>query len=421
MTVAEYTIYTCCVTIVVLLGMMSLFLKPRGQGNEYKSVKRHLAASMFFYAIVFCQCLYFGITYNNTFIANCYIAPFYYYFAYYLFSRAVRKMLHAPQMLGWKRALLTVPLIIVGLSSYLVYIYSNNQGDSSLSSYVFYVQSNIAKNLSFLLYGLAFIGHLYLVLSVFLYSQRFKKNLDNYYAESSLVENVKSRYRWLVVGGYMLFCITSLLNLTLSASEYHVFSNTSQFQNGYLLMAAAITVMLVVYSFIVFNTEYYYDKTSGAFSTSEADVSPTAFLESITNSLMEGIRPTKQENKDEIKDKEKEDRENVAQKLNKWCSTRPYPFLSEGLCLTDLANALEVSERSLSDFLNHNLHQNFNNYINGLRIEYVKQELVTNDNLTISDIAYKSGFNDASALIKVFKRYEGVTPGRYREQNAKIL
>ncbi len=419
MTITEYTIYTCCVTIMVLLGMMLLFLKSKGQGDEYKSTKRHLAASLFFYALVFIECLFFGIVHNNTFVVNCYIAPFYYYFAYYLFTRAVRKMLHAPRMPEWKRIMLSVPLIGVGVGSYLVYLFAYYQREASLSSYLLYVQTAIARDLSFVIYALALIGHIYLATSVFLYSQRFKINLDNYFAENTLMDNVKSRYRWLVVGGYIVLCLTSVFNLFLSAFEYHIAKHSNHFQNGYLLIAVATTAMLMAYSVIVFNTEYYYDKTSNAFDPNSSDVSPVAFIENVATSLMGNLRPNKQEDINEENEDNTTDKENVKQKLEEWQNTRPYPFLSEGLCLTDLANTIEVSERTLSDFLNHNLHLSFNSYINGLRIEYVKQELLTNEEQNISDLAYKAGFNDASALIKVFKRYEGITPGRYREQNAK--
>lgn len=415
MTVAEYTIYVCCFTIVMLLGMMALFLRTRSQGKEYKSVKRHLAASMFFYALVFAQCLFFGVAHNNTFVVNCYVAPFYYYFAYYLFSRAVRKMLHAPQMLVWKRLMLTVPLIVVGMGSYFVYLFSYCHGQNTLENYISYVHSPIAKHLSYAIYTLVLLGHNFLLVSVYIYSQRFKKNIDNYFSESSMVDSVKLRYRWLVVGGFMLLCINSLANLALSAYEFHIVASASQFQYGYMLMAAFATLLLIAYYFIVFNTEYYYDSTSHAFNPTDQDINPVSLLEGMTTSFVEGMLPSRQSEETESK-QEMAEAENVKEKLARWSTTRPYPFLTEGLCITDLADAVGVSERLLSEYLNSYLHQSFNNYINGLRIAYVKNELLPNQSLTISDIAYKSGFNDASALIKVFKRYEGMTPGRYREQ-----
>ncbi|OCT11779.1 hypothetical protein A8709_28320 [Paenibacillus pectinilyticus] len=52
--------------------------------------------------------------------------------------------------------------------------------------------------------------------------------------------------------------------------------------------------------------------------------------------------------------------------------------------------------------------------INKVRIEKSKQLLVGKEH-TVGDAAYGVGFNDINAFIRVFKKVEGITPGKYKE------
>ncbi|MBA2938742.1 AraC family transcriptional regulator [Paenibacillus sp. CGMCC 1.16610] len=57
-------------------------------------------------------------------------------------------------------------------------------------------------------------------------------------------------------------------------------------------------------------------------------------------------------------------------------------------------------------------------YINKVRIVKAK-ELIENQNITLNEIASLVGFSDVNALIRIFKKYEGVTPGKYKEMYLK--
>jgi AraC-like DNA-binding protein len=56
--------------------------------------------------------------------------------------------------------------------------------------------------------------------------------------------------------------------------------------------------------------------------------------------------------------------------------------------------------------------------INSLRVEEVKR-LLTGQSLSIERIAERTGFSGAKTLTRVFKKYEGITPGQYRELSEK--
>lgn len=58
-------------------------------------------------------------------------------------------------------------------------------------------------------------------------------------------------------------------------------------------------------------------------------------------------------------------------------------------------------------------------FIRQLRIEHAKQ-LLLETSASIREIAADSGFTDSSALIRVFKTVEGITPSEYRQTHSRI-
>ena len=53
-------------------------------------------------------------------------------------------------------------------------------------------------------------------------------------------------------------------------------------------------------------------------------------------------------------------------------------------------------------------------YINRIRLQEAKQ-LLQKCEINIEEVARKTGFNNSIALIRVFKKYEGITPGKYKD------
>ena len=54
-------------------------------------------------------------------------------------------------------------------------------------------------------------------------------------------------------------------------------------------------------------------------------------------------------------------------------------------------------------------------YLNYQRIEHACYELLTTD-ISVADAAYACGFGDVSYFIKTFRKYKGVTPGKYSDR-----
>ncbi|MFR1374286.1 MAG: helix-turn-helix transcriptional regulator [Eisenbergiella massiliensis] len=58
----------------------------------------------------------------------------------------------------------------------------------------------------------------------------------------------------------------------------------------------------------------------------------------------------------------------------------------------------------------------FNNYLNTYRLEKAREQLV-NSQEKVNTIAEKNGFTSTSYFITSFKKYTGMSPQKYREQN----
>lgn len=82
------------------------------------------------------------------------------------------------------------------------------------------------------------------------------------------------------------------------------------------------------------------------------------------------------------------------------------------ISLTDIAGHFQLSESYISKLLKSSLDVNFKTYVNKLKIKKAK-ELLNKRNGRISDIAAMVGCNNTNTFIRIFKQYEGVSPGEY--------
>ena len=60
-------------------------------------------------------------------------------------------------------------------------------------------------------------------------------------------------------------------------------------------------------------------------------------------------------------------------------------------------------------------HETTVDYLNRQRIEEACLQLAATDD-SITEIAYRNGFNDLSYFIRTFKKYKGMTPGKYKRR-----
>ena len=91
-------------------------------------------------------------------------------------------------------------------------------------------------------------------------------------------------------------------------------------------------------------------------------------------------------------------------------------YLDPELTIKDLSEQLSISARDLSQVINERLNQNFNDFVNHYRIEKAKELLLKmDDDGTILDVAFDSGFNSKSSFNTLFKKYTRYTPSQYKK------
>ena len=102
--------------------------------------------------------------------------------------------------------------------------------------------------------------------------------------------------------------------------------------------------------------------------------------------------------------------------IQEWIDLPSKPYLRESITLAVAARQMNIHPRLLSSFINNIYHMNFNSWINSLRIDEVKRLINANPQQTLLTVALKTGFTDASAMSRVFKKFEGVSPSEYRKR-----
>lgn len=133
-----------------------------------------------------------------------------------------------------------------------------------------------------------------------------------------------------------------------------------------------------------------------------------SYLE-ITNALQPKQDDKKEPNKKMVIPTETE--QAILSKLKLFeASTR---FISKDMSLATLSAQLDINSKYLSEIINKHYQDNFNTYINKLRINYIIEKLKTEPgylNYKISYLADESGFSSHSSFATVFKSITGIAP-----------
>jgi AraC-like DNA-binding protein len=83
-----------------------------------------------------------------------------------------------------------------------------------------------------------------------------------------------------------------------------------------------------------------------------------------------------------------------------------------------LAEKVGINEHHLSRVINGHFHKNFNELINGYRIEEAKQRLKNEPEQQVTVIGFEVGFNSMASFNRVFKDMVGVSPSEWRISNS---
>ncbi len=89
--------------------------------------------------------------------------------------------------------------------------------------------------------------------------------------------------------------------------------------------------------------------------------------------------------------------------------------IHSSLTLQSVAEECGISAQYLSTYFKKEMGINFKTYVDTLKISIAKKQLEQTD-MSIQEIALGLGFSESKNFIRVFKKYESMTPGEYRER-----
>lgn len=168
----------------------------------------------------------------------------------------------------------------------------------------------------------------------------------------------------------------------------------------------------------LFGDSYIFSKSMIAFF-----LYATTFSLIFFPSLLYGYTPKKEDKKIKYhySNLTSQEKESILAAVNVYLSSSDKPYLNPNLSLKEIAESLSVSYQQLSQTINEKTDQSFNDFINGYRVEEVKNLLTcqTNKNLTIEAIAEKAGFGSKSQFYSAFKQKTGLTPKAFLSEKTK--
>jgi len=110
----------------------------------------------------------------------------------------------------------------------------------------------------------------------------------------------------------------------------------------------------------------------------------------------------------------------ISRRLEAYLSEH-HPYLKKGYSINELAAELNISSKLLSLYLNVHLGQNFFDFINSRRVQYlakqVDEELLKSK--TLETIAEEIGFNNRTSFVNAVKKHTQMTPTIFLESIIK--
>ena len=90
-------------------------------------------------------------------------------------------------------------------------------------------------------------------------------------------------------------------------------------------------------------------------------------------------------------------------------------YRNPSLSLSDLATALQLPPKLVSQHINGGFEQSFNDFVNTYRVAEVKNRIQAGElqQMTLLGLAFESGFNSKTSFNRVFKRLAGESPSDY--------
>jgi AraC family transcriptional regulator, mar-sox-rob regulon activator len=88
--------------------------------------------------------------------------------------------------------------------------------------------------------------------------------------------------------------------------------------------------------------------------------------------------------------------------------------LHKKILLTEIANSVHLSEYHFHRIFHAESSETIHQFISRVKLERSSVLLVTNQNLSITDIAMQYGYSETSSYCRAFKKHFKITPMQFR-------
>lgn len=371
---------------------------------------------------------------------------------------AIQAVFFAIIIFSKKRKSLSDKILAVWLSFFAVHLafvyYSYKAGTVFYIQYGYFPTGVLVLYYSIMyVYALSLISKenvfkvkwlIHLVPTIIVYVSIIPFAMLPYEEKAKFVTNITSNiYQYLVLGFILLFVAFYLVAILRLLKKHKItirkmFSYEENINLNWLRILAVLLLMLfaIISGLVAF--VYYIDLTSSVLLVEDQvnlDMQgQTAFVVFVFLLGFFGIKqqmiyaPSKRtdkvllpENNIQIDEGryqksglKREDSQNHLKELLQYMMDEK-PYLDGKLSLKQVAEKLEISSNYLSQVINENLNKNFFDFVNGYRVELIKEKMsnAANGNITILGLAYDCGFNSKSSFNSIFKKYTGLTPSQY--------
>lgn len=386
----EFFTYLCCGVVDLVLGIVLLGVRfgySDDSDKDYFVVKKYVAFASFLEVLVFIAILALKIVGTNFLMVNHFLAPLVLFFQLFMCASAMLHFMRFPRITQKNQTLLLLPVLLIAFVHYAGFFVKNGL-IIDVQEYTRYVHDGFSNTLRYLLLLVITVDVCFLGTWLVQSCIRYNKMLRNYYSGNELVGNKKLMSVRIAFFMYFLLGGINLLWLSELASA---------------IIMLVITVLFCFFVIDLINLQSLFSAVSPAFTYQQELIA-----QDIENEL-------KKEEVNIVNDVKNNAKSSSFESIvTAWKENENKYFMRDGLTLGDTADQMGLNPRHLSDFLNNVYGMNFNLWINSLRVEEIRKMLDAGNKSSLSELAHLSGFTDASALSKAFKKIVGVSPTQYK-------
>lgn len=292
---------------------------------------------------------------------------------------------------------MSLPIVAIALVHYAIFfipdLHALVDDGIDMASYDAYLECATSRVLDALLTAyvvtISSIGIYFLTVSKIRFLDHIRKYHDG-------EENGKCAWMHVLIWTQIIFYVLCCVTILVTTPEFNVTSLWIQF------------VLSIIITISTLNIQEIYLHLGPAFGNASTDVEEQKADDAIDGA--DNGEDTAPENTDG---------DPISVIIDRWLNRSDRPYLAEGLTINKVAEQMNLNKRLLSQYLNNVLCQNFNAWINELKVNEVKRIIEEEPSQNFNTIANRVGFNDAPAMTKVFKSVCGMTPTMYRNSLVK--